>query len=241
MKARDVMTPVVISIPSDATVTQAAQLMLQHRISGLPVVDTKGTLVGMVTEGDFLRRGELGTQRKRPRWLEFLLGPGKLATEYVQARGQKVGDIMTTGLYTVNADMPLEDVVQLMERNRIKRVPVMDDGKMIGVISRANLVHALASLVREAKPTTQTDETIRERILAELGKQPWAPQVDVVVRDGVVELWGAITDERERQAFIVASENVPGVKQVRDHLVWIEPISGMILQSLEDETRAKAS
>jgi len=129
----------------------------------------------------------------------------------------------------------------LMERRRIKRVPVMDNGKMIGVTSRANLVHALASLVRETKPTTQTDETIRERILAELGRQFWAPQVDVMVRDGVVELWGAITDERERQAFIVAAENVPGAKQVRGHLVWIEPMSGMVVQSIEDEARAKAS
>ena len=241
MKARDVMTSVVISVPSDAPVTQAVQLMLQHRISGLPVVDAKGALIGIVTEGDFLRRGELGTQRKRPRWLEFVVGPGKLATEYVQARGFKVGEVMTVGAYTVNADTPLEDVVQLMERHRIKRVPVLEDNKMIGVISRANLLHALASLAREAKPSTQNDEAIRDQIQAEVTKQSWAPQITVVVRDGVVELWGAITDDRERQAFIVAAENVPGVKQVHDHLVWIEPVSGMILQSEEDEARAKAS
>lgn len=240
MKARDVMTSVVISVPSDAPVTQAVQLMLQHRISGLPVVDAKGALIGIVTEGDFLRRGELGTQRKRPRWLEFVVGPGKLATEYVQARSFKVGEVMTVGTYTVNADTPLEDVVQLMERHRIKRVPVLEDNKMIGVISRANLLHALASLAREAKPSTQNDEAIRDQIQAEVTKQPWAPQITVVVRDGVVELWGTITDDRERQAFIVAAENV-GVKQVHDHLVWIEPVSGMILQSQEDEARAKAS
>jgi CBS domain-containing protein len=148
---------------------------------------------------------------------------------------------MTPSPHTVGPDTPLEGVVQMMERHRIKRVPVVEGTKIIGIVSRANLIRALASLAREAKPTTQTDEAIRDKIQAELHKQPWAPEINVVVRDGVVELWGAITDERERQAFIVAAENAPGVKQVRDHLVWIEPVSGMILQSLEDEARAKAS
>jgi CBS domain-containing protein len=241
MKARDVMTSVAISIPAEATVLQAAELMMQHRISGLPVVDAKGALVGVVTEGDFLRRGELGTQRKRPRWLEFVMGPGKLAAEYVQARGGKVSEIMTPNPHTIALDTPLEDIVQMMERHRIKRLPVVEGGKIVGIVSRANLIRALASLAREAKPAAQTDAAIRDQIQAELHKQPWAPEVTVVVRDGVVELWGAITDERERQAFVVAAENVPGVKKVRDHLVWIEPVSGMILQSLEDEARARAS
>jgi CBS domain-containing protein len=239
MKARDVMTSAVISVPADAPVTQVVDLMLQHRISGVPVVDEKGVVVGMVTEGDFLRRNELGTQRKRPRWLEFVIGPGKLAAEYVQSQGRKVSEIMTSGVYTVNADTPLEDVVKLMERRRIKRVPVLDAGKMVGIVSRANLIHAVASLAREVKPTTQSDEVIRAQIQAEVGKQPWAPQIDVVVRDGVVELWGALTDDRERQAFVVAAENVPGVKKVHDHLVWIEPMTGMVLQSLDDEARTR--
>src|SRR5215510_260593 len=145
MKARDVMTPVVISVPADAPVTQAVQLMLRHRISGLPVVDANENLVGIVTEGDFLRRSELGTQRKRPRWLEFIVGPGKLATEYVMTRGHKVSEVMTTDVHTVNADTPLENVVELMEQKLIKRVPVLEKGKMIGLVSRANLLHALAS------------------------------------------------------------------------------------------------
>ena len=241
MKARDVMTWGVNSIEADASVMRAAQLMLQHKISGLPVVDAHGKLVGIVTEGDFLRRGEIGTQRRRPRWLEFLIGPGRLATEYVRACGRKVSEIMTPNPRTIAEDTSLDKIVELMERHRIKRLPVVEDGKLVGVVSRANLMHALASLAREAKPSAEGDAVIRDRIQAELAKQSWAPQINVVVRDGVVELWGVITDDRERQAFIVAAENVPGVKVVHDHLVLIEPMSGMIFQSEEDESQAKAS
>lgn len=241
MKAHDVMTWGVISVEPEATVTRAVRLMLQNKISGLPVVDASGRLVGMVTEGDFLRRGEIGTQRQRPRWLEFLLGPGKLAAEYVQASGQKVREIMTPEPQTITPETPLEEVVGLMERHRVKRLPVMQDGKVVGIVSRANLLHALASVAREVKAPAGDDATIRERILAECAKQPWAPHVNVVVRDGVVGLWGVITDERERQAFIVAAENVPGVKAVHDHLAWVEPTSGMVILSEEDETKARAS
>jgi CBS domain-containing protein len=244
MKAHEVMTWGVVSVETDAPVLQAAQLMLQNRISGLPVVDAKGGLVGIVTEGDFLRRSELGTQRRRPRWLEFLIGPGRLAAEYVHASGRKVNEIMTPSPYTITQDTPLEEIVQLMEKHRIKRVPVVDDGKLIGMVSRANLLHALASLAREAKPLAGDDLTIRERILSDLTKQSWAPTglINIVVRNGVVELWGTIMDDRERQALIVVAENVPGVKDVRDHLVWIEPISGMAVVPEDIEAgRAKAS
>src|SRR5262249_51233594 len=190
MKARGVMTRGVITVEADASVMQAAQLMLQNKISGLPVVDAKGQLVGMVTEGDFLRRGELGTQRRRPRWLEFLIGPGRLATEYVQACGRKVEDIMTPTPQTITADTPLEEVVLLMERHRIKRPPVGEEGRFIGMVSRANLLHALASLAHEAKPQADNDAAIRDRILAECARHPWMPHVNVVVREGVVGLWG---------------------------------------------------
>jgi CBS domain-containing protein len=240
MKAHDVMTWGTITVEPEASVTRAVRLMLQNKISGLPVVDAKGQLVGMVTEGDFLRRGELGTQRQRPRWLEFLLGPGRLAAEYVQASGQKVEEIMTPAPRTITPETPLEEVVGLMERHRIKRLPVVQDGKLVGIVSRANLLHALASVAREVKPAAG-DATIRERIMAECAKQTWAPHVNVVVRDGVVGLWGVITDERERRAFIVVAENVPGVKAVHDHLAWVEPTSGMVMLSDEDETKARAS
>src|SRR5262245_26283915 len=167
------MTWGAVTVEPDASVMRAARLMLQNKISGLPVVDAKGRVVGIVTEGDFLRRGELGTQRRRPRWLEFLIGPGQLATEYVRGCRRKVEEIMTLDPQTVAADTPLEEVVRLMERHRIKRLPVVEDGKLIGIVSRANLLHALASLAREAKPQAGDDATIRDRILAECAKQAW--------------------------------------------------------------------
>jgi CBS domain-containing protein len=241
MKASDVMTPRVISIETDAPIMRAVRLMLQNRISGLPVVGPKGELVGMVTEGDFIRRGELGTQRRRSRWLEFLIGPGRLADEYVHARGSKVEEVMTREPITVTPDTPLDEVVRLMERHRIKRLPVLREGALVGIVTRANIMHALVSLAAETKVPAGDDATIRQQILAECAKQSWAPMANVVVRNGVVELWGTITDERERQALIVASENVAGVKTVHDHLVWIEPNSGFVIQSEEDEARARAS
>jgi CBS domain-containing protein len=241
MNVRDAMTPRIISIATDAPITQAMRLMLQNRISGLPVVDGKGELVGMVTEGDFLRRGEIGTQRQRARWLEFLIGPGRLADEYVRARGRKVEDVMTREPVTVTEDTPLDEVVRLMERHRIKRLPVVRGDQLVGIVTRANIMHALVSLATETKPATGDDAGIREQILAECRRQSWAPMTNVVVRNGVVELWGTITDDRERQALIVASENVAGVKQVHDHLVWIEPNSGFVIQSEEDEARARGS
>ena len=241
MKVQDIMTRKVISVKADDAVLLAARLMLQNRISGLPVLDEPGNLVGMVTEGDFLRRGEIGTQRHRPKWLEFLIGPGRLASEYVRACGRKVGEIMTPGPYTITEEATLETVVELMEKHRIKRLPVVRDGRVVGIVSRANLLRALASLARQVPASALSDTAIRDQILAACDKQPWATDVNVVVTDGVVELWGTIFDYRERDAFVVAAENVPGVKTVHDHLVWVEPMSGMALLSTEDETRERAT
>jgi len=235
MQVREVMTSNVISIGVNDTVLKAARMMLQNRISGLPVVDSAGKLVGIVTEGDFLRRGELGTQRRRPKWLEFIVGPGKLADEYVHAAGRKVEEIMTIDPYTVEENDSLERVVEMMERRRVKRLPVLRAGRMVGIVSRANLLHALASLARDTAAPAGDDSAIRQQILTALATQQWAPHINVVVKNGVVELWGVITDERERRAIIVASENVAGVKQVHDHLMWIEPMSGMAFASSEDE------
>jgi CBS domain-containing protein len=175
MKAKDVMTRPVVLIGPEASVTDAVQLMLKNAISGLPVVDTKGELVGIVTEGDFLRRKETGTERARPRWLEYLVGPGRLAADYVHAAGRKVGDVMTREVRTVAEGAPLKEVVELIERHRIKRVPVVSGGKVVGIVSRANLLQALASVAGELKPGAAGDENIRERLLEELEKQSWVP------------------------------------------------------------------
>lgn len=229
MKAKDVMTRSVVSVGPNDTIARAIRLMLQKRISGLPVIDSFDRLVGIVTEGDFLRRAETATHRQRPRWLEFFVGPGRMADEYVHTHGRKIHEVMTTEPQTVTEEVPLEELVTLMEKRRIKRVPVVRGDKVVGIVSRANLLHALASLSAEATPANVDDQTIRERLLAELAKEKWTPLagLDIVVRGGIVDLWGTITDERERQALIVVAENIPGVKGVKDHLAWIDPMSGM--------------
>jgi CBS domain-containing protein len=238
MRVKDVMTPKVICIGADEPVLKAARLMLQNRISSLPVLDKEGELVGIVTEGDFLRRGELGTQRQRPKWLEFIVGPGKLAQEYVHTSGRKVEEIMTPDPWTIGEDETLEAVVEMMERRHIKRILVTRSGRMVGIISRANLMHALASIARDDNTVAPVggDTAIRNNILAAIERQNWAPHVNVIVKDGAAELHGIITDDRERQGLIVAAENVAGVKQVHDHLIWVEPISGMAFPSTEYET-----
>lgn len=233
MNAHDVMTRNVISIDPDSTVLQAARLMLQHRVSGLPVIDNAGNLVGVLSEGDFLRRRETQTERKRSRWLEFLMGPGTIASEYTHSHGNKVSEVMTTEVQTVDENAGLEDIVELMERHRIKRVPVMCGSEVVGIITRSNLMRAMVSVARvaPAQASAKDDNAIREQLLAVMAKEGWAPvaTTNVVVRDGVVELWGAIIDERQREALKVAAENIPGVKEVKDHMVWIEPVSGIAI------------
>jgi CBS domain-containing protein len=245
MKAKDIMTSTIIAVSPEDTVEKAVRLMLQNRISGLPVIDAASRLIGIVTEGDFLRRVETATQRKRPRWLEFMVGPGRLADEYMRSHARKVSEIMTAEPATVTEDTALEAIVTLMEKRRIKRVPVVRSGKVVGLISRANLLRALAGVSRGLRPGTAGDQAIRDRILAELKAQPWAPvAIEVVVRSGIVDLWGTITDERTRQALIVAAENVPGVKRVRDHIVWLEATSGMLFEppnEVKDVSRPAAS
>lgn len=232
MKAEDVMTRDVISIDPDSTVLQAARLMLQHRISGLPVIDAKGELVGVLSEGDFLRRRETNTEKHRSRWLEFLMGPGRMAAEYSHSHGCKVSEAMSPNPQTVSETASLEDIVELMERYRIKRVPVLCGGEVVGIVTRSNLMRAMVSVARAAPPTATDDMAIRQRLMDEIQKAEWAPSatIDVVVRDGIVEFWGAIIDERQREALKVAAENIAGVKAVKDHLVWVEPMSGMAIE-----------
>jgi len=232
MNAKDVMTPSVISVPPDGSISAAAHLMLQNKISGLPVIDGSGKLVGIVTEGDFLRRSEIGTQRQRARWIEFFIGPGRLADEYSRSSSRNIGDVMTHDVHTVDPDASLEQIVRMMERYHVKRVPVVEGGKVVGIVTRANLLRALASIADEIAPSSAGDNSIREQIFAELKRQTWAPvsMIDVTVRNGVVQLSGSLTDERQRQALRILAENIPGVGKVQDHLVWIDPESGMYIE-----------
>ena len=241
MKAADIMSSRVISVAAKAPVTTAIQLMLLNHISGLPVVDESGKLVGIVSEGDFLRRAETGTERRRPDWLEFVLGPGRLADEYVRTHGRTVADVMTTKVLTVPPETTVSDIVNLMERHRIKRVPVVRNDRVIGMVTRRSLLQGLATIVVGAKPPTVDDESLRSKITAEIYKLPWTPRasLNVIVQNGAAHLWGVILDERQRKAMCLAAESVPGVREVHDHLVWVEPITGMSFESPEDASSAK--
>lgn len=235
MNASDVMTRNVLTVGRETSVAQAIRLMLDNTISGLPVLDD-GKVVGILTEGDLLRRSETGTERHRPRWLEILMGPGRMASEYVRTHGRKVDGIMTSDVISVARDTPLDEVVGLMERRRIKRVPVLDGDVLVGVVSRADLLRSLLHVFEGHHSEGRGDDEIREQIVAELAKAAWAPRdgFSISVKDGVVDLNGVILEEKEREALRVVAENVAGVTAVEDHLVWIEPVSGTVIDPPQD-------
>jgi CBS domain-containing protein len=236
MRAHQIMTRPVITVTPDTTIAEAANTMLQRHLSGLPVVDATGKLVGIISEGDFLRRSEIGTQRKRGRFLKFILGSGKEATDFVHENGRKIAEIMTPEPLTVG-----EEIVELMEKHHVKRLPVTRGDKLVGIVSRANLLQAVASLARQIPNPTADDDHIRNRIIDTLEKKDWCPMgLGVIVRDGIVHLSGVITEERSRQAAIVVAENVAGVVKVHDHLCWVDTMSGMYLNSPEDDHLLKA-
>jgi CBS domain-containing protein len=240
MRAHQIMTRKVVSVTPEHTVLQAATLMLKNHVSGLPVVDQTGAVVGVVSEGDFLHRSEIGTPRKRNRLLSFVFGHGREAEDYVREHGRKVSEVMTPSPITVGEDTPLSEIVSVMERNHIKRVPVVHDGKLVGIVSRSNLLQAVTSLARDAPDPTADDDRIRQRIIDEIEKNDWRPiGLNVIVRDGIVHLSGVIANERYREAIIVAAENVEGVVKVHDHLFWMDLVTGNHLPSLEDEEWAR--
>jgi CBS domain-containing protein len=241
MRAHQIMTKPVITVSPDATIVEAANIMLQRHVSGLPVVKDD-ELVGIVSEGDFIRRSEIGTQHKRGRWLRFILGPSQSASDFVHEHGRRVFEVMTKDPLTITEDTALAEIVNMMEKNNVKRLPVVRDGTLVGIVSRANLLQAVASLAREVPDPTADDDHIRERIITAMEKNDWCPfGLGVIVKDGIVHLSGVITEERSRQAAVVAAENVQGVKKVHDHLCWVDTMSGMYIDSPEDEDMAKAS
>jgi CBS domain-containing protein len=227
----DVMTTPVVTIAASASILDAARLMLAKRISGLPVVGPDGGLVGIVTEGDFLVRGELGTAPDRSPWLDAFISPGKLAAEYVHSHSRRVEEIMSPDVVTAGRDEPLSAAVEVMTRHQIKRLPVIANGRLIGIIARSDLLRALLQVLAVDGPEPAGDAQIRAAILDELGRQSWTIRglIRVDVADGAVELSGPVFDERERQGIRVAVENVPGVVSVVDRMLSIEPISGMAI------------
>ena len=218
MRARDVMVRAVVTTSSDTTVEQLARLMINLRISGVPVADRDGRLVGIVTEGDLLRRVETGTERHRPRWSEPFSSSSRLAAAYIKSHAKRVADIMTREVFSVEELATLGEIADLLETKRIKRVPVMHDGKIVGIVSRADLLKVLASGGAKTAHEEQ-DRTIRAQLLAELREQKWADASEgrVVVSDGVVHLWGIVGSEDERRALRILAENTPGVRGIEDH------------------------
>ncbi|MHB1206296.1 MAG: CBS domain-containing protein [Rhodospirillaceae bacterium] len=219
MQVNQIMTQQVASISPDATIIEAAQLMLKERVGGLPVINGGHALVGIITESDLLRRVEAETE-KSPRSIEIAAGVSRLATEYIHSHSRKVRDVMTTDVAVATEEMALRDVVDIMEEQRLKRLPVVRAGRVVGMVARADVLRAIA-----APPARipGDDAAIREQIWSELCKQPWnAARGHITVREGVVDIWGVITSERQREAIQVAVEGVPGVRSVRDHLLWVE-------------------
>lgn len=232
MKVAEIMTRRVLTVGEHASVAQAVGLMLRHGIGGLPVTGASGGLVGILTEGDLLRRAETGTERHRPRWIEFLLGPGRMAEEYVRSHGRTVAEVMTQQVVTVAPETTLERVVEIMEKKRIRRVPVLEAGYLVGIVTRANLMQALVNVAPGIPAGPVSDEQIRTQLWGELERRPWAlpGMVSIFVRDGVVCLRGAVPDPRQRDALRVAAENIPGVRSVRDDLVWCDYLSGAAVE-----------
>jgi len=240
MRAHQIMTRPVITVTPSTSIIDAANLMLKRHVSGLPVVDASGKLVGIVSEGDFIRRAEIGTGHKRGRWLRFILGPGKSASDFVQEHGRKISDVMTKSPLTIVEDTSLAEIVALMEKNNVKRLPVMRGDGLVGIVSRANLLQAVASLAREVPDPTADDDHIRDRVINKLEKNDWCPfGLSVIVKDGIVHLSGVITEEQSRQAAMVAAENIPGVRAVRDQLCWVDTVSGMYLDPPEADEMPK--
>jgi len=224
MNAADVMVSKVITVRADTSVAAIAETLLANRISAVPVVDDSGALVGIVSEGDLIHRVEAGTERHRSWWLEFLTGRETLAREFVKSHARKAADMMTRPVITVKPDTPLGDLASLLEKHRIKRVPVVQDGKLVGIVSRANLVQALVTLGSKTKPDAMANDSIlHDNLLSQLRSQAWwTNNVSVIVKDGTVELWGFVDSVAARDAIRVAAEITPGVRQVSNKLV-VEP------------------
>lgn len=228
MKAADIMVTNVITVGPGASVAEVAHILLTNRISAVPVVDQKGKMLGIVSEGDLLRRPETDTLRRRSWWLEMFIGSQTTAAEYIQSHSRKVVDIMTRRVISATPETPLNEIATLLEKNRIKRVPIVKDGKIAGIVSRANLVQALATVMGKKKGVSShkklRDSDIRTKVIRQLHAEPWCPSMlNVTVHDGVVELWGLASSEDQRKATRLAAEIIPGVKTVNNNLLIPPP------------------
>jgi len=221
MHAIDVMVRDVVTVRPDTEVADAVKLLAEHDVSALPVVDGEGNLLGILSEADLIHRVEIGTEKHRPWWLEAVTGASKLAEEFAKSHGKKVGEIMTTDVVSVSEDTSLSEIATLFERKRIKRVPVVKDGKLVGVVSQSNLIQALASVVGRMDQHDETDRQIRLDLLSRLQEQKWTDfsSRNITVSNRVVHLWGLVGSEAERKALTALAEGVPGVSRVSDEMI----------------------
>ena len=228
MNVSEIMTRNAISVQPKSTVVDAARMMLANHVSGLPVLDENGTLVGVVTEGDLLRRAEIGTEGEQAGWLKALLQPASVAADYVATHSRHVSGVMTHNPIFVTPETSLGEVVQVMLRKRIKRLPVVQDSRLLGVVSRADLLKALTAKLIQT-PEQASDEDILTFIKSEIAKANWAPKsgLRVAVKDKVVTLEGTIFSDEERRGVVTIAENAPCVKEVKDEMVFVDPGSGL--------------
>jgi len=220
MKAHDVMVSPVVTVKPSATVKDVAKLFLERRISAVPVVTGQGKLVGIVSEGDLVHRAEIGTEQRRSWWLLLLAEDQELAADYIKAHGRKIEDVMVRNVITATPDTPLDEVARLLEQHGIKRVPIVRDGQLVGIVSRANLVQAVTSCGSKLEIPV-SDGSIRDKLLLHLNAQRWAHTelLNATVNDGIVDLWGVTGSETERKAIRVAAETTTGVRAVKDHMM----------------------
>jgi CBS domain-containing protein len=226
MNAADVMVRQVITIRPDSTIRDLANLLVEKHISAVPVTDPDGKLLGIISEGDLLRRSETETERRRSWWLTWFVSYETLTSEFIKSHSRKVSDVMTRNVVVAKPDTPLHEIATLLERNRIKRVPVVQDGKIVGLVSRANLVQALASWREADTPSVVPDDVaLRDAVMANLEKEAWAPTalINVTARSGQIDLWGLVYSEAQRDALRIATEVTPGVLGVNDNLT-VRPI-----------------
>lgn len=222
MKALDVMTSKVVTVSPDTSVSEVAELFLRYRISAVPVVDGDKRVLGMVSEGDLLHRAETDTELRRPWWLSLIADASERAHDYVKSHGRHAADVMTSKVVTIAEDTPLAEIARLLEERRIKRVPVTRNGKLVGIVSRADLVRALASRPKSAPALSSSpdDQALRQELLRVLDAEGWIRpnEINVIVINGVVHTWGVVESEDIRNAVRVAAENLPGVRGVESHI-----------------------
>lgn len=221
MQAADVMTTNVITAQPNTGVWEIARLLLQHRISAVPVVDAKNRVLGIVSEGDLMRRAEGDTESRHSWWLEAISTTQDKAVDYIKTHGRKAEDVMTRSVLTVAEETPLQKIAGLLEKHHVKRVPVIRDGRLVGIVSRANLLHGLAAGGTEsANPSSFDDQAIRGKLLHVLSEETGlnTASINVIVNDGVVQLWGLVGSTSEKKAAQIAAENTPGVKSIENHL-----------------------